>query len=199
MRFPNTDFQHLNLRVHEVLHDARLLDVWAIPLANGGEGRTIQDILKLIERADPRSVHPAVRALFWLREQIGRVLRWDAPPPRYPPVNSYVHRLPDAIIAASLRKVGVPYGPVRLLYQLENELLAEVINATGHAFISLSLFAQDDGYIAYLAIYVLYTRWWTRYYLWLIAPFRHWIIYPLLVRALQQHWQATFQTPSIRH
>lgn len=192
MRYPNADFQHLPLRVHEILTEPRLLDVWAIPLAKGGAGRTLRDVLALIESNDPRAINPIVRGLFRLREVAGKLFGWDPPRPPHPPTRSYVHRLPDDILAASLDTVGMTQGPVRVLYRLENELLGEVINATAHAFISLSLSTRDDGYVAYLAVYVLDTHWWTRPYLALIEPFRRWIVYPALVKALQDRWREAY-------
>lgn len=195
MRYPNDDFQQLDLRVHAVLTTPRLVDVWDIPLANGGQDRSLADVLALFDGA-PHDVNPLVRGLFRLRRAVGKLLRWDAPSPVLPPPDSYVHRLPDDVVAASLDAVGRIQGPVRILYRLENELLAEVINATVHAFISFSLFVRDDGYVAYLAVYTIHTKWWTRYYMLAIEPFRRWMVYPSLVKTLQKRWRAAYAAPA---
>ncbi len=190
MRYPKADFRQLDLQVHSLLTTPRLMDVWAIPLENGGAGRTLQDFLDMAENTRARDVNPLVRGLFWVRHQLGRLFGWDgAATASQPAPASYVDRIPDELRAASLDEVGLIRGPVRILYRLENELLAEVINATVHAFISFSVFARDDGYVAYLGVYAIYTKWWTRYYLALIEPFRQFIVYPMLIKTVQKRWQ----------
>jgi uncharacterized protein (TIGR03067 family) len=44
MRVAPSEFRACPLRVHTVLHDVPLEDVWAIRLPGGGPGRTIQDV-----------------------------------------------------------------------------------------------------------------------------------------------------------
>jgi hypothetical protein len=96
--------------------------------------------------------------------------------------------VPDNLAAHSQETVGTPYGPVRVIYHLRDEVLLEVINATIHAFISLSLEQTAGGYQSLLAVYAIHTHWWSRYYLLLIEPFRRWIIYPALIRTIQRRW-----------
>jgi hypothetical protein len=192
---PNDDFQHIPLRAHAILHAARLMDVWAVPLRGGGPGRTVQDVIMMIENSSPTELNPGVRGLFWLREMLGRVFGWEAPrdaPPTPPAPQSYVHRLPPELAAASHLAPGTQRGPLRVLYQLDDELLAEVLNATAHAFVSFTLRPQDNSpdYLALVAVYVIETKWWTRYYLALIEPFRHYAVYPSLMRTFQRRWAA---------
>ncbi|HEX7926213.1 MAG TPA: hypothetical protein VF678_01400, partial [bacterium] len=42
MRIQPSEFQAADLRVHALLHDVPLEDVWAIPLEGGGPGRSVQ-------------------------------------------------------------------------------------------------------------------------------------------------------------
>ena len=48
MRVDPADFQKLDLRCHALLSDVPLHDVWAIPLPDGGPGRTIDDFRALL-------------------------------------------------------------------------------------------------------------------------------------------------------
>jgi hypothetical protein len=57
MRIDPGEFRARSLRVHALLHDIPLEDVWAIPLPGGGAGRTIQDVrtvfIAAVEAAPP--------------------------------------------------------------------------------------------------------------------------------------------------
>lgn len=196
---PNADFEHVPLHVHRILPQARLMDVWAVPLVGGGAGRTIADVLDLLSASQATDIRPMVRALFAVRELMGRVLGWDSgagtSADSIPP-SSYLHRLPPELLKHSLDEPGTPMGPVRVLYRLDDEALAEVINMTSHAFVCFALLPQDNSpdYLALLAVYVIKTQWWTPYYLALIEPFRRWIVYPSLMKTLQRRWQTLPQT-----
>ena len=67
MRVHPSEFQRLNLRCHTLLSDALLHDVWAIPLDDGGPGRSIRDARAILfgDRRPPTNL--AVRGLFKLR------------------------------------------------------------------------------------------------------------------------------------
>ena len=44
MRIDPVEFRARPLRVHSLLHDVPLADVWAVPLSGGGAGRTVKDV-----------------------------------------------------------------------------------------------------------------------------------------------------------
>ncbi len=193
MSYPIPVFLQKDWQVHHVLTDVPLLDVWHIPLDDAPPGLTMADLRALLLASDPADLHPAARFLFALREKIGVWLGWDAPDEAdsQPPPESYLQRLPDELARASQTPPGERLGPVRVLYQLPDEWLAETINATTHAFIHASL---EPGYTLYLAVYAQPTVWWSRYYMALIEPFRQWIVYPALVRFVQQGWRAHYSS-----
>lgn len=193
MRLSHAEFKRRPLRVHAVLADVQLYDVWRIELEGGGAGRHLADILALIDKGDAQQIPPAVRGLFWLRRWLGRLFGWERGEAQaHAPAQSYLHRLPDDLRAASLDEAGSLRGPTRILYRLEDEVLAEVINATVQAFICFSIAPRESGYVADLAVYVINSKWWTRYYLAAIEPFRRWVVYPGLVRALQAAWREAY-------
>lgn len=198
MLISTADFEALPLRVHDFLSAPRLMDVRAIALDGGGPNRNVGDIIAMLEAANGEEVNPFVRALFQVRVIMGRLFGWDKDSgTETPAAESYVHRLPDEWATASHDTPGLLRGPTRILYRFDEELLAEVINSTAHAFISFSMFPRDDqsGYTAYLAVYAINTKWWTRYYLALIEPFRRFIVYPGLIRAFQRRWATHIQQP----
>lgn len=188
-RVDRADFQRLDLRCHARLGDVPLHDVWAIPLDNGGPGRTIQDVRALLFRR--RSPNVAVRALFAVRWWLGRVLRWDDA--RHdPPGASYLSRVTDGDRMQSKVPPGTRDGPFRVLYVLDDESLSEIRNATVHGFLALALERHGQGYMLYMGIYVKAVSRFTTFYMALIDPFRRFVVYPSLGRQVQQAWVRTY-------
>jgi len=186
MRIDPGEFRSRPLRVHAFLHDVPLEDVWAVRLPGGGAGRTIQDVRDVFGAA-VAAAPPAVKGLFLLRGRMGALLGWDRRRPGWA-TESYGHRLSPADRARSIVAPGTPEGRFSLLYRFEDEELSELRNATVHAFLSLSIRPTADGYLAYLAIYVQPVHRLTKLYMRAIAPFRHVIVYPAIVRKMQSAW-----------
>jgi hypothetical protein len=190
MRLKPADFQRLNLCCHALLSAVPLHDVWAIPLNDGGPGRSIQDA-RAILFGDRRSLNFAVRGLLTLRSALGRAFGWDDE--RHdPPGGSYVNRLAEADRSQSQVAPGTREGPFRVLYVLGEEALSELRNATVHAFLALALTPSPGGYTLYLAIYVKPVGRLTRLYMALIDPFRRLIVYPALGRRARQRWSRAY-------
>ena len=186
MRIDPAEFRARPLRVHALLHDVPLEDVWAIPLRGGGAGRTIQDVRAAFS-AGVEAAPPVVKALFRLRGRIGALLGWDQQRPAWN-AESYANRLSAADRARSMAAPGTPDGRLSLLYRFEDEQLSERRNGTVHAFSSLSIRQTPGGYLAYLAVYVQPVHRFTRLYMWAIAPFRRLIVYPAIIRKAQSAW-----------
>ncbi len=104
---------------------------------------------------------------------------------------SYLHHLTPALRARSRVEPGTPDGPFRVLYVLDRESLAELQNATVHAFLSAALVPTPGGYRLYWAVYVKPVSWLTPFYMALIEPFRRWIVYPSIFRRLAKAWRNT--------
>ena len=186
MRIDPAEFRARPLRVHALLHDVPLEDVWAIRLHGGGGGLTIQDV-RAVFIAAVDAAPPVVKALFRLRGRIGALLGWDRQRSAWTG-ESYAQRLTAADRAQSTAAAGTPDGRLSLLYRFENEQLSERRNATVHAFSSLSIRRTPDGYLAYLAVYVQPVHRFTGLYMKAIAPFRRLIVYPAIIRKVQSAW-----------
>lgn len=191
MRIDPAEFRARPLRAHTLLRDVPLEDAWAVPLTGGGAGRTVED-LRAVMAASLAATPVVVRALFWLRGRIGALLRWDDRPPSGN-AGSYVHRLSPGDHARSLVPPGTPDGSFSLLYRFEDEQLGELRNATVHAFLSLSLQPTPTGYLGYIGIFVQPVNRFTRLYMEAIAPFRHLVIYPALIRKVQSGWAERYK------
>jgi hypothetical protein len=184
------EFQSLDLRCHAVLKDVPLHDVWAIDLRGGGPGRTMSDVMAL-SRVLASAPNPAVGALFAVRRAFGRLLRWDREQGDWR-AGSYANRLTDVDRARTLIDPGTRQGAFRLLYLFEDEALAEVRNATVHAFLASALVARSGGYVLYWAIYVKPVGAFTPVYMATIDPFRRLVVYPALIRQLQAAWSRRY-------
>ena len=186
MRIDPSEFRACPLRVHALLHDVPLEDVWAIRLPGGGAGRTVQD-LRAVMIAGLSAAPPVVQGLFQLRGRIGALFGWDQPRPAWN-AESYADRLTAADRARSLVAPGTPDGNFRILYRFEDEQLSELRNATVHAFASLSIRQTPGGYLAYLGVFVQPVHRFTRLYMGAIAPFRRLVVYPAVIRKMQSAW-----------
>jgi uncharacterized protein DUF2867 len=191
MRVEPDEFLKLDLRCHALLADVPLHDVWAIPLAGGGPGRSVREARQVLFANRRPHANAAVRGLFALRSALGRAFGWDDA--RHdPPGLSYVHRLTDADRSQSEVPPGTREGGFRVLYVFRNEALSEIRNATVHGFLALVLTPAAGGYTLYLAIYVKPVSRFTAFYMALIDPFRRLVVYPALGRHAQRTWSRAY-------
>src|SRR5688572_27584552 len=76
MRVSNSAHEAQPWVIHEIAHDFKLLDVWALPAEGGRED--FDSLLEGLSSADPtQSDSAVVRFLFWVRLRIGDLLGWD--------------------------------------------------------------------------------------------------------------------------
>jgi hypothetical protein len=191
MRVDPGDFRARPLRVHALLHDVPLEDVWAIRLPGGGAGRTIEDV-RTVFSAGVGAAPSVVKRLFRLRDRIGALLGWDRPRRAWN-AESYAHRLSPADRAKSKAPPGTTDGRLRLLYRFDDEQLSELRNATVHAFLSLSIGLAPGGYLVYMAVYVQPVHRFTRLYMRAIAPFRRLVVYPAIIRKAESAWAERYR------
>ena len=185
------DSEHLSRpwRIHELTHDFRLEDVWGLPAP--GRPDDFASAVALISSFDPsRSSSRAVRALFAMRWKIGELLGWDDSgaglQKRVPTLRD---RLP-----ADLRDAPRPEFdalPFESLYLLENEWAAEAANETMHGVVHISMVPDGaGGHRGQMAVLVKPNGRFGDAYMAAIKPFRHLIVYPVLLREIERGWRA---------
>lgn len=196
MRLPNAAHSSRPWRIHELTRDFRLEDVWALPTPGGRD-----DFPRLVHEAtllDPsQSSSRAVRALFELRWKVGGLLGWDGPDAG---LGSRVPTLRDRL-PKDLR--DAPAGPdfdalpFTTLYLLEDEFAAEIANRTVHGVMHLGWVPDETGgYRGQMAVYVKRNGLFGTAYMAAIAPFRHLIVYPPMIREIGRAWQARSSEPT---
>jgi hypothetical protein len=187
------EFLAMDLRVHALLRDVPLHDVWTFSLRGGGDGRTVRDVRALLSDDDLRRINPVVGGLFRLRSWLGRIFGWEDEE-QVDPAESYIHRLTEADRRRSLDDPGTRDGMFRIVYTFENETLAEIRNATVHAFLATAIEPTREGYTAWWGIYVRRVSWLTPVYMALIDPLRRLLVYPALISYLQRAWARSYST-----
>lgn len=177
------EFSAQPLRVHTLLADVPLHDVWEVRLRGGGAHRTIADVLTRLNEGFAQPPNAAVAGLFGARMLLGLMFSLDDKNCA-DPATSYVHRLSEDDRARS-RREPTTNG---ILYMFEREALVELVNCTVHAFIAVAVEPADDGQRLTVGIYVKQNREITPYYMTLIDPFRRLIVYPVVIEHIERQW-----------
>lgn len=188
MRLAATAHTSRPWRIHQIAPDFRVEDVWALPTP--GDRDDFPRLVALgVSLAPGASASCAVRTLFALRWQLGRLLRWDGDETGLGArVPSLRDRLPADLrdTAAGLDFRGLPFRP---LYVTEDELAAEIANRTMHGVLHLGWVPDGDGYRGQMAVLVKPNGLLGAAYMAAIAPFRHRIVYPPAIRGLGRAWR----------
>jgi hypothetical protein len=196
VRLPNTAHTSRPWRIHEVARDFRLEDVWALPSPGGPDD--FPRLVQLIASADPSTYSSAaVRRLFALRWKIGGLLGWDGPEAGQGSGRPMLRdRLP-----VDLR--DAPSGPefdalpFTSLYLLGDEWAAEIVNRTVHGVMHIGWVPDPaGGYRGQMAVLVKPNGLLGTAYMAAIAPFRHRLVYPPLLREMGRAWRARAGDPT---
>jgi hypothetical protein len=202
MRLPNAAHASGPWRIRAITRDFTLEDVWALPVHGGAEDfpAAVSMVRSMdLANADSR----AARILWRVRDRLGRWFglgRISAPVGAdggvgklpIPGTNeaSLTDRLPDDLrnTVADVDFGSRLFAP---LYRTDVEFAAEVSNRTVHGVLHLAWVDQGGGrYQGQMAVYVKPRGPLGKAYMALIKPFRHWIVYPALMRQVERAWNA---------
>jgi hypothetical protein len=194
MRLPNAAHESRPWRIREIAPDFTVEDVWALPVHGGAED--FQTLLEIMTSGDPANAESlATRVLWRVRFCLGSWFGWDDAARRLPipgtNETSLTARLPDDLrrTAADLGFDSLPFTP---LYRTNVEFAAELSNQTVHAVMHLAWVDQGEGrYQGQMAVYVKPRGPLGKGYMALIAPFRHWVVYPALMQHIERAWNAS--------
>ncbi len=182
-------------RIHQIAPDFDVLDVWALPTPGGPD-----DFCRLVDvmcSIDAERSSPVVRALFAVRWAFGRLFGWDGSTDGIGSrVTSLRERLPvGGGVGGSLDDVtdsspgDSSTGRFAPLYVTDDEAALEIANRTMHGVMHLGWVPDDaGGYRGQMTILVKPNGLVGDGYLAAIAPFRHLVVYPTMLRAIGRAW-----------
>ncbi len=187
MKLPNTAQTSRPWRIHEIIPDFRLEDVWALPTP--GRADEFPTLVEGFASADPAKALPrAGQALWSLRWKLGEFFGLDDPGSGLGSrVTTLRERLPDDLRAAA----GPEFEslPFTSLYLTDDEFAAEIANQTMHGVLHLGWVAEGSGgYRGQMAVYVRPNGLLGYAYMAAIKPFRHLVVYPQMFRAMERRW-----------
>lgn len=192
-RLSPTEHSKHGWRVAEIAPDFTLIDAWALPAS--GTLEEFSDLCHLVLTLEPGADEdsPVSNALFALRGRLGVWFGWDGSGDTLPipgcAETSLKARLPDDLKQES--ETAVAAARFRPVFHTPTEWASEVSNSTVHAILHLGWVDQRNGtYAGQLGVYVKTRGQFGPFYMALIGPFRHRIIYPALMRRIGKLWRA---------
>jgi Protein of unknown function (DUF2867) len=173
-------------RIHEIAKDFQVLDVWALPTPGGPDD--FPQLVRLMATFDPAETSPVVRALFSIRWALGRMFGLDGQDTGLGTrVASLRDRLPTDLTETPTEFDTHLFAP---LYATDDEFAMEIANQTVHGVLHIGWVPDETGgYRGQMAVLVKPNGVLGVGYLAAISPFRHLVVYPLMMRAIGRAWR----------
>jgi Protein of unknown function (DUF2867) len=190
MRLPDSAHTSRPWRIHEIAHDFRLEDVWALPTPGGPDD--FPRLVDAIATGNPEQTSSLPARVLWaIRWKLGELLGWDSEDAgvgaRVPTLRD---RLPaDLRDSPGPRFTELPFTP---LYLTADEFAGEIANRTVHALMHLGWVPDErGGYRGQMAVLVKPNGLLGEAYMLAIKPFRHLVVYPAAMRQVEREWRAS--------
>jgi hypothetical protein len=176
-------------RVHEVVPDFDLADVWALPTAGGSHD--LARLAHVIASSDESLMsNPLVRVLFGVRMRVGALLGWDDAPGGADLGESSVReRLPADLRDGPRGPDVITLVPFPSVFLTDTEWVAECSSRSVHMVQHVGWLPDGSGgYRGQLATLVRPKGRFGALYLRAIMPFRRYLVSPALVRSIGRDW-----------
>ena len=178
-------------KVHKLLPDLRIEDVWQLPVVMESN-HSLALLQEQFAKASSSLTKKGVAGLlFRIRFFIGNLMGWDK--------KEVVAKLiPGSIRERYAQAEGLTFEALpepgnadfTPVYNLEHESLVEIENATVLAAIHLGRVPLNETqFTVQMTIYVKPKGVFGNVYMMLIKPFRHWIVYPALLKMIAKLWK----------
>ena len=192
VRIPVEEYLSNGWRVGEIASDFELVDAWELPVSGA---QTDFDALRRVWAETTREQQRAgpVKLLFAVRERIGQVFGLDEDMNTEPIPDTELTSLRERLPPDLLRAGEDPHEqrPFRTVFVSDTESASELSNSLLHAILHLGWAQQPDAsYRGYLGVFVKHRGRFGRPYMTLIAPFRHYLVYPALMKRIERNWAA---------
>jgi hypothetical protein len=175
----------LDLRVHTLLADIPLHDVWVAHLPGGGTGRTLLDVHEAMAGGVTGDETVALAAAVTAYMLAARVLGL-ASEECFDTLSPVRQRLTEADRARSIYQLG-EHG---FVYYFEREALLEIQTCPARAYYAFALAPGEFGYTLFWGVYADSVSWVTPYYMSLIDPVRRLVVFPSFLERIEKRWRA---------
>ncbi len=176
---------------YDLLQDFKIEDVWELPVVMN-RNQSIGDIQTTFVRAiDELSRSGIPGLLFQFRFFLGKLFGWDDEVDAIDvlPTGSIRERY-ARLNGLNAADFSIPRGGQFIpVYQMSQEALSEIENATVHAAVHYGKVPlENDQYGVHMTVYVKPKGLFGRAYMQLIKPFRLFIVYPIMLNMIEKHW-----------
>ena len=177
-------------RIHELVEDFDLADVWALPTPGGPDD--LARLARLIASSDESFLsNPVVRVLFVIRMKLGAWFGLDTESEGVGAGGwSLRDRLPDDLRSGPRGPDVVTLVPFPSVYLTDTEWVAECASRTVHMVQHVGWVPDGSGgYRGQMATLVRPKGRFGKLYMRAITPFRRFIVSPAQVRSIGRDWQ----------
>ena len=194
---PEAGYRALDLRVHTLMADVPVHDVWRVRLPGNGAEGNLRDMDQALAAyggigGQDRVALVAVLGAYFL---VSRVFDWNNDACAHPG-NSVRSRLTEEDQEGSTSPSD--RGP--FVYQFDREALIEIQTCAGHAIYAYAMVPTGDGQLLYWAAYAMQVGRFTPYYMAVIDPVRRLVVFPSLMERFERAWRAKWgQGPGSAH
>jgi hypothetical protein len=178
-------------KVHSLLPDLRIEDVWQLPVVMESN-HSLALLQEQFAKASKNLTNKGLAGmLFKIRFFIGNLMGWDEKEAVTKLLKGRIRERHAQAEGLSFEDLPVPGdGDFTPVYNLEEESLAEIENATVLAAIHLGRVPLNETqFTVQMTIYVKPKGVFGNVYMMLIKPFRHWIVYPALLMMIGKLWK----------
>ncbi|WP_422360971.1 DUF2867 domain-containing protein [Reichenbachiella sp.] len=181
-------------QAHDIVSGFRIEDIWHLPINIKPETpiRHVQETF--VEAISQIGTKGFAGLLFKFRNWLGKLFNWEDS------TISNAELPPGVLKKRYSAKTKTPieempkggFDHFDLVYQLDQEVLLEIENKTVQAAIHLAKVVDEQEANAQMTIYVKPNGLLGRVYMLIIKPFRHWVVYPALLKMLANQWNRKY-------
>lgn len=178
---------------HPILTDFRIEDIWLLPIQLSNKN-TIQEVQSaFVDAIGQIGKRGVAGLLFRFRNWLGKIFKWedDFDPNRIRKPGLLKTRYAKQINSSAEELPSGGFQNFSQVYLSDEESLLEIENKTVQAAIHFGKIKEADSISAQMTIYVKPNGRFGQLYMLAIKPFRHWIVYPTLLKALAKQWKET--------
>ncbi len=200
-RVPNIKHFENEFIIQDLAKDFELLDVWEYPICfKTTEKDSLYKFRKIAIEPTLKNVFnfTPTGLLFYFRALVGKVFSLDKNVNELPIPDcneiSFSERLTDTQKEKHSSELNINlrtenYFDFRTVYSMENETINEISNATEHTLMHYGWIKTNNKcYKVQMASYVKHRTKYGKFYIWLIKPFKYWIVYPYLFNGYVKKW-----------